>query len=265
MGLLQVTGKGSYDILFFAQGHIQDELHIDPAGSGDHVLVDGVVLEDACLGPWAGDGFKRVVFVDRLFRADARQDALASARKTRKEMRLDEALRHQQVALGSEAVHIEAGTRGQGAQIDEICFAERIVHRDVLLIDDLVAKHPALLLFGRRTVQAGGDQNGDVGVRLSGPYLGQQQRQGELAGNGAGVVRCDQNDLLFAFCQLAQAGRPDGMLQCLLHDGGFRLAGVILMHPGRQDGGQILLFHMQRECLAAIGDMDFSQDILSSL
>ena len=135
----------------------------------------------------------------------------------------------------------------------------------MLLIDDLVAEHPALFLFGRRAMQAGGDQNGDVGVRLSGPYLGQQQRQGELAGDGAGVIRCDQNDLLFAFCQLAQAWRPDGMLQRLLHDGGFRLAGVVLMHPGRQDGGQILLFHMQRERLAAIGDMDFSQDTLSSL
>ena len=34
MSLLQVTGKGSYDILFFAQGHIQDELHILPRSTG---------------------------------------------------------------------------------------------------------------------------------------------------------------------------------------------------------------------------------------
>ena len=137
MRLNRIARKGRDHVFLRIDHDIDDVRELGLFDSIDHVCMDRVAIQHAHTRVFTGDESAAMVPQNSPAAADARQDALASAGKARKEMRLDEALRHQQVALGGEAVHIEAGTRGQGAQIDEIGFAERIVHCDVLLIDDL--------------------------------------------------------------------------------------------------------------------------------
>ena len=76
----------------------------DPLGSGQHILMDGVVLQHACVGIRAGNGLVAVVFVDGLLGADARQDALAAAGEAGEEVWLNKAFSHQQVTFSGQLV-----------------------------------------------------------------------------------------------------------------------------------------------------------------
>ena len=252
--LLQIAGPGCDDLLLAVQGHVEDELDVDHPGRRHHVFVDGVVLQHAGVGIGAGDGFVAVVLVDGLLRADAGQDALAAARETGEEMGLDEALGHQQVTVHSQLVDVEIRPRGQHAQMDELCGIKGVVDGDLLVIHNGVAEHPTLLLLRGGAVQTGGDQDGDVGVRVALPDLIQQDRKGDLAGHGPGVVAGDQNDLVLSLGQLPQAGRADGVLQCVVDQFHFGLVGLVIVHFGGDDRFQVCLVHMEIQRGCVVGD-----------
>ena len=91
-----VACPGGDDLFLAVQRYIEDELDIDHLGSGQHILMDGVVLQHAGVGIRAGNGLVAVVFVDGLLGADARQDALAAAGEAGEEVWLNKALSHQQ-------------------------------------------------------------------------------------------------------------------------------------------------------------------------
>lgn len=71
-------------IFLAVQRYIEDELDIDHLGSGQHILMDGVVLQHAGVGIRAGNGLVAVVFVDGLLGADARQDVSCGRRRSRR-------------------------------------------------------------------------------------------------------------------------------------------------------------------------------------
>lgn len=58
----------------------------------------------------------------------------------------------------------------------------------------------------------------------------QQDGQGDLAGDGAGVVTGDQHNFLFTLGQVTQARGGNGMLQCLMNQFYFRFAGLVFVH-----------------------------------
>ena len=91
MSLFQVACPGGDDLFLAVQRYIEDELDIDHLGSGQHILMDGVVFQHAGVGIRAGNGLVAVVFVDGLLGADARQDALAAAGEAGEEVWLNKA------------------------------------------------------------------------------------------------------------------------------------------------------------------------------
>ena len=216
--------------------------------------MDGVVLQHAGGGVGAGDGLVGVVLVDGGGVADAGQDALAPAREPGEEVRLDEALGDQQVAVQRQLVDPQLGAGGQAADILEVVVLKGFVDGDLLVVDDLVAEHPALLLLGGGAVQPGGDQDGDVGVGAAGADLLQQNGQGELAGHRAGVVAGDDHHRMLALGQLPQAGGADGVGEGVADQFGLGLACIVAVGAGGEDGLEVLLIHMQRERRCVVGD-----------
>ena len=245
MSFFQIARPGGHDLLLTVQRHVHDELHVHRAGGADHVFVDGVALQHAGDRVGIGDGLVAVVLVDGGGVADAGQDALAPAGEAGEEVRLDEALADQQVAVHGDLVAEELGAAGQVAHLDEVVRLKGVVHGDLLVVHDGVAEHAPLLLLGGGPVQAGGDEDGDVRVRVAGADLRQQDGQGQLAGHSAGVVAGDQGDLLLAHGQLPQGLGADGVRQGVLHQFRLALRGLVVVHLRGDDRLQIGLVHMQ--------------------
>ena len=89
--------------------------------------------------------------------------------------------------------------------MDELIRVKCVVDGDFLMIHDGIANMRRCCFLGGGAVQAGGNQDGDIGVRVALADLIQQDRQGDLAGDGAGVVTGDQHNFLFTLGQVTQA------------------------------------------------------------
>ena len=63
--------------------------------------------------------------------------------------------------------------------------------------------------FGSLAVASGSDQNGDVGIGIAFSYFSQHLRNDYLTGNGAGVVACNEHDLILSLGKLPQRGTAD--------------------------------------------------------
>ena len=252
--LLEVACKGCDDLFLCVERHIHDKLHVDRARGIDHILVDRVMLEHTCGRIRARNRLVGVVFIDRYRVADAGQDALAAAREAGEEVRLDKAFGHQQVAVQRNLVDPQLCARGQLAYMLEVVVLKRLVDHDLLIVHDVVAEHTALLLLGRRTVQAGGDQDGDIRIRVARADLLEQDRQGQLARHGAGVVACDKHNLVLALGQFGQARRADRVCQRVAHQIRFALTRVIGIRAGVQLCLEVFLVHMQLQRRGVIGD-----------
>ena len=86
---------------------------------------------------------------------------------------------------------------------------------DMFPAADFRAKFPDQLLPGSAAVASGGNENGDLRLRISAPDLGQHLRDDCLAWHRAGVVTCQQYNFMLSLCQLPQRGTADGILQGL--------------------------------------------------
>ena len=160
-------------------------------------------------------------------------------------MWLNKAFSHQQVTFSGQLVDVEVRTGGQHAHVDELIRIKCVVDGDFLMIHDGIAKHAALLFLGGGAVQAGGNQDGDIGVRVALADLIQQDGQSDLAGDGAGVVTGDQHHFLFPLGQVTQARGGNGMLQCLMNQFYFRFAGLVFVHFCGDNSFQVGFVNMQ--------------------
>ena len=207
--------------------------------------MDGVVFQHAGVGVGAGNGLVGVVLVDGLLGADARQDALPAPGEARKEVGINETLGNEQVAFRGQLVHVEIRSGGESADVGELGGVKGVVDGDFLVVHDGIAKHPPLFFLGGGTMEARGDEDGDVRIRIAGADLLQQDGQGQLAGHGPGVVAGDQNDFVLALGQLPEPGGADGMLQGLPDEFHFALAGVIFVHFRSDHLQEVLFLHVK--------------------
>lgn len=99
VSLLMIACKGGDDLLVRIDDDVKDESQPGLLRGKDHVLVDGVFVQAALTSVWALQETGVVVVQHCFGRGNAGQDGLATARETRKEMRLDEAFGHNQVAF----------------------------------------------------------------------------------------------------------------------------------------------------------------------
>ena len=155
-----------------------------------------------------------VVGVYGLCGTDAGQYAFSSAGKSGKEMRLDKPFRDQKIRLGCQGVDSQRRAGGQNTQINGGTLLA-VMDYDMFPAADFRAKFPDQLLPGSAAVASGGNENGDLRLRISAPDLGQHLRDDCLAWHRAGVVTCQQYNFMLSLCQLPQRGTADGILQGL--------------------------------------------------
>ena len=137
-------------------------------------------------------------------------------------MRLNKALGNDEVTFQRQTVDAESRAGGQLADITHLLRLEGVVDHDPLAGHDIGTEAVQQFLLGGGAVKAGGDQNGDGGVRLTLADLLQQNGHGDAGGHTAGVVRGDDQDILLALRQSGQGRRPDRGCQGVADDVGFR-------------------------------------------
>ena len=89
--LVDVASKGANDLVLAVEHHVEHKGKVRHLGSGEHVLAHVVVAQVAGTRMGVVHELTVVVVHDGLVAGDAGQDRLAAARKTGKEMRLNEA------------------------------------------------------------------------------------------------------------------------------------------------------------------------------
>ncbi len=104
MRLFHLSRKGSNRVLVLVDNHIDDVGELCHVSGSKHVAVERVIPQNAGAGILAINKTAAMIAKHRHLITDARQNTLASSRKAGKEMRFNEALRHQQIGLGSQTV-----------------------------------------------------------------------------------------------------------------------------------------------------------------
>ena len=129
----------------------------------------------------------------------------------------------------------------------------RLVDNDVLRIHDGVAKLAPQFRLSRRAMHAGGDQNGDLRLRVALANLAKEQRHGDSAGYRTGVIAGDNENLFLPLHLFTQAHVADRILQCLLNDFFLRRMRLLRM-IGREYRRKARIIDMKRLRAAPIRD-----------
>ena len=161
-------------------------------------------------------------------------------------MRLDKALGHQKVTFHSQPIDVETGAGGQLSHGDKVLGSEGIVDHNVLMVYDLVAEHFALLGLSGGPVEAGGDEDGDLCIGVSGPDLLQEDRECDFAGHSPGMIAGHDDDAALACCQVSEPGTSNWIGQSFLYQSSLTHAGVIVVDTGSQNSLHRRFLHMER-------------------
>ena len=151
---------------------------------------------------------------------------------------------------------MELRAGGEGSHIDILIRLECFVYRDLLVVDDRVAEHSALLFRCGRTVQSGCDQDRNVRIRIAFADLLKFERKGDLAGNSTRVIACDDDDFVLSFCKFAKRGSSDRILQSFFYKLDFAFVGLEFMHLGCDDRLEVFLIHMNIKRRGVIRNCD---------
>ena len=162
--LIQIAGICVDHALLLVDKHVQDKLQARLMRGEEHILMNGIALKAALHGARTGQEAGIVVVQHGLFRGDARQDRLAPAGEACEEVRLDEALGHDQLGPVHQVVDPQLAAGGQYALEGHIVHAAGDVVDDRLARDDFLAELVDHFLARGRPVHAGGDQYADFGV-----------------------------------------------------------------------------------------------------
>ena len=254
MGKIDVAGDGEDGLLVGVDDHVDDVGQTRGAGGIEHVVMDGVAVDDAGAGAGAGDELAVVVIDNGLAGGDAGQNALAAAGEAGEEMGLDEALGHQQVGLGRQAVDDQVAAGGELAQVGQILGIVAVVDDDLLVGDDLGAELVDQLFLGGLPVAAGGDQDGDIRVGAALTDLSEHLGNDAFAGHGAGVVAGDEDDLLLALGHDAQLRGADGVGHGVVDQLNGGLGGDVVVHLRHEGAGIALFGNVQRQEFFSVGE-----------
>ena len=243
MGLIEVAGESGNHFFFLVNDYIADESQLGLLGGVDHIPVNGVAVQDAGAGKGAVNESGAVIGQYGGPAGDSGEHTLAPAGETGKEVGLNEALSHQQVRLGGQLVDEQLASGGQGAQRYHVLILAAEMDGKVQAgpEEKLLAVFVQHLFPGGGAVEAGGHQHGDLCRRGTGPDLIYQLGQNNLAGDRAGVIAADNDNLMLAFGQFPERGRADGVLQSLPHQ--LSLVGLrpIALCAGAEDRRQALV------------------------
>ena len=122
------------------------------------------------------------------------------------------------------------------------------------LLEELIAQLIPEFLHCRRTVEARGDQKGDLDVRAAFPEFADHIGQNIPAGNRSCVIADDDDTVFFSFCQFTQPGAVDRIFHRLADD--FNTCPVTgkLIHFAGQDW--CVIRYLQILCCVRIKKFD---------
>ena len=146
--------------------------------------MEGIAVQHAGAGAGGGNKLGAVVAQNGDLIAHAGQHALAAAGEAGEEVRLNEALGHQQVGLHRQPVNDAIGAGGEHADLHVGGGVPAVVNHNGFMVHDVLTQLANQLLFGGGAVEAGGNQQGDLDVRIAPAQLGQHMGQNVLAGTG---------------------------------------------------------------------------------
>ena len=118
-------------------------------------------------------------------------------------MRLNKALTNEKVALCGQLIYMELCAGRKYTHICELTWLKGIVDGDLLVINDVVSEHSALLFLSSCPVKTRGNKNCYIRIGASLSYLSQFKRQRYLAGHSPCVITGYDDHLLFPLGKLA--------------------------------------------------------------
>ena len=259
MCLVNVAGKGADDLVLAVEHHVQHKGKVSHLGSGKHVLAHVVLAQVAGARMRIVHKLAVVVVHDGLVAGDARKDGLAAARETGKEMRLNEALGKQQIAIGSNLVDDALATRRQGADLFHHAVISRDVHNDFLVGNDLLAVLVDELLVRRRTMHTRSNQNANARLRRSGMDVMQQNRHRHTRRNGTRMVGANDDNILLASTKLLERRRAIRVGKRLLYQLFLRFRGLKLVLMTLHHTREVLILELQMQRLVVKRQFTFKQ------
>lgn len=119
-------------------------------------------------------------------------------------MRLNKALRNEQICLHSRAVNDQRCAGGQNTDLNIGIRVKGVVDNDFFMAGNFLPQLVFQLRGGSGAVKAGGYQQCDSNIRVAFPQLAQHWRQNIPAGHRAGVVGDNDGAGFLAHCQPGQ-------------------------------------------------------------
>ena len=259
MRLVDVAGKGADDLVLAVEHHVEHKGKVSHLGSGKHVLAHVVVAQVASARMRIVYELAVVVVHDGLVAGDARQDGLAAAGETGKEVRLNKALGKQQIAIGSNLVDDALAARRQGADLFHHAVIGRDVHNDFLVGNNLLAILVDEFLVRRRTVHTRSNQNTHSSLGRSGMDVMQQNRHRHTRGNGARMIGANNDNILLASTKLLERRRAIRVGKRLLYQLFLRFRGLKLVLMTFHHTREVLILELQIQRLVVKRQFTFKQ------
>ena len=259
MCLVNVAGKGADDLVLTVEHHVQHKGKVSHLGSGKHVLAHVVVAQVASTRMGIVHKLTVVVVHDGLVAGDTGQHGLAAARETGKEVRLNEALCKQQIAIGGNLVDDALATRRQGTDLFHHAVVSRDVHNDFLVGNDLLAILVDEFLVCRRTVHTRSNQNTHASLGRSGMDVMQQNRHRHTRGNGTRMIGANDDNILLASTKLLERRRAIRVGKRLLYQLFLRFRGLKLVLMTLHHTSEVLILELQMQRLVVKRQFTFKQ------
>ena len=117
---------------------------------------------------------------DGLVRGYSGQHRFSAAGKTGEQVRLNEALRKDQVRLGCGSIDNALAPGGKGADFDHCGIVSGDMHDNLFVLDDLLPVFVYQLLARGGAMKACGDQNLYICIRLRGTNPPEQDRRDDV-------------------------------------------------------------------------------------
>ena len=264
MCLLHIARHRKDDFLFGVQHHIQDEGQPGAACGPHHILVNGIAFQNAGPGLLMRDMARAVVLQHGGTAGNTRQNSLSATGKARKKVRFNKPLRHQQIRLHRQAVHDAAAPGGKLPNIRQVFGVVAVMNNDLLPPAHFLTELVQLLRLCHAAVAARRHQNGDVRLRGAPADFFKQQRKGDLAGHGTGMVAGNNDNVFLSLGQLAQPWLSNGVFQCQPHKLLLVVLGHIALHAGKQHIVEPLLLQCAGQMAPAVRKLNFSHKLLLS-
>ena len=167
-------------------------------------------------------------------------------------MRLDEALRKQQVGIGRDLVDDALTAGGQRADLLHHAVVGGDVHDDLLVGNDVLAVLVDELLVRGGTVHARGHEDAHACLRRRGVDAAKQDGHRHARGHGTRVVGADDDDVTLARAKLLELGRAVGVVEGVLDELLLALGRLEVVLVALHEAGEVLVLETNGHRLVVI-------------